>query len=135
MTASSALDIRNFRLFHDAVNDDRFDHKHLYDTDDGFQKTLLSLAIENWQSPAADNQFVALLLSYGSTMDEVDPATEVAPIHAIVRKGSSELVAVALGAAAAAAKTDKMDVNVQDGEGLTPLHTAVELLQVRYELI
>lgn len=126
VTASSALQIRNFRLFHDAVNDERFDHKHLYDTEDGFQKTILSLAIEQWENPGTDNKFVALLLAYGSSLDEVDPATELAPIHAIVRKGSSELVGVALGAS----KLDKVDVNVQDGEGLTPLHTAVELLQV-----
>ena len=123
-TAFAALKARQLRLFHDAITDDRFKRDHLYDTSDGFPKSLLSLAIDQWEGQS-DTSFITLLLSAGFSLDDVDQVTEVAPIHAIIKQGNTDLARNSLKTS-----NSNWDVNVQDGEGLTPLHTAVELLQV-----
>ncbi len=107
------------------MSDARFTVSHEYPTADGFPKTLLALAVEHWSDEERDTPFIVLLLQNGAKLDEVDGATELAPFHEIVKKGCPRLVREALKSA-----VGDTDVNVQDGEGLTPLHHAVEAIKV-----
>ena len=146
-SALTALKARHIRMFNDAISDERFDVDHVYATDAGVPKTILALALDAYNENADDDdkrplsppidgdgsgdaQFVTLLLDLGAKVDEVDAATEVAPLHSIVRSGNVGLVEAALGRMTSGSK-----VNVQDGEGKTPLHCATELLEVSSHII
>ena len=123
LTAKTALEAKQIRLFRDAVTDERVDVNHEYITKEGVPKTLLTLAIEQWSKDGIDTDFVVVLIANGAKLDKVDPTSETAPIHAILRKASPALLNAVL-------KTGKtFNINVQDGEGLTPLHVAVEQLE------
>jgi hypothetical protein len=123
-TALSSLTGHQLRIFSDAVSDGRFSVDHEYPTSDGFPKKLITIAVEQWAQQDRDTPFIVLLLEHGARMDEVDSATEMAPIHDVVKKGEPKLVREAMKAA-----VGETDVNVADGEGLTPLHHAVEAIK------
>jgi hypothetical protein len=72
---------------------------------------------------------IEVLVSAGAGLDQVDPATEQSSLHNVVKQKDPALLKAVL--LAAESRGSKVDVNVQNGEGLTPLHSAVELLQVR----
>lgn len=76
-------------------------------------------------------QFITLLIANGAKVDEVDESTELAPLHLIMKKRDPGLLEGVLGQM----RGREIDVNVKDGEGLTPLHTLVEQLQVNMNIL
>ncbi len=90
-------------------------------------RTLLDVVLTQEVGQEHDQDvhfYVKALLLKGAKLDAVDPTTENAPIHTIVRKADPDLLTMALPFWTG-------DRNVADGEGLTPLHVAAEQLQVR----
>ncbi|CAB4060892.1 unnamed protein product [Lepeophtheirus salmonis] len=126
----AALDyliFRHFRSFSDAISDDKFDPSYIYENEttdeDRNGKNLLEIAL--LKSPGGRDRFVETLILHpnATRVDEINELLETSPLHEVARRGDPELLRLVLEAGF------PYDVNIPDGEGLTPLHVVVESLE------
>eukprot|EP00096_Caligus_rogercresseyi_P004529 TRINITY_DN18838_c0_g1_i1.p1 TRINITY_DN18838_c0_g1~~TRINITY_DN18838_c0_g1_i1.p1 ORF type:complete len:1006 (+),score=258.20 TRINITY_DN18838_c0_g1_i1:102-3119(+) len=124
--ALDGLNFRHFRSFTDAISDEKFDAFHIYEhetSEDINGKNLLEISIA--KSPGGSDRFVEalLLMPGGPRGDDINELLESSPLHQVVRKGDPGLLSLFLEAGF------PLDVNIPDGEGLSPLHAILESLE------